>query len=83
MAAGPPARLVVADSGPGLADPGLLDRGRSGAGSTGLGLDIARGAAEVTGGRLRVGPVTSGGPAPGLRVEVSFGEPEPGGSLVP
>ena len=34
--------LVVADAGAGLRDSGVLARGVSGAGSTGLGLDIAR-----------------------------------------
>jgi signal transduction histidine kinase len=75
VAAGPPVSLVVTDSGPGLSDPGLLDRGRSGAGSTGLGLDIARRAAETTGGGLQVGPAMASGPNPGLRVVVSFGTP--------
>ena len=71
---GPPARLVVADEGPGLGDPGLLDRGRSGAGSTGLGLDIARRTAEASGGRLEI-TAGAGGQAGGhgLRVEVTFG----------
>jgi signal transduction histidine kinase len=67
---GPPARLVVADEGPGLGDPGLLDRGRSGAGSTGLGLDIARRTAEASGGGLEV---TAGAGGRGLRVVVTFG----------
>ena len=67
---GPQPHLVVADEGPGLADPGLLDRGRSGAGSTGLGLDIARRAAESVGGGLTVATGASGR---GLRVEVRFG----------
>jgi signal transduction histidine kinase len=67
---GPAARLVVADEGPGLDDPGLLDRGRSGAGSTGLGLDIARRTAEASGGGLEV---TAGSGGRGLRVVVTFG----------
>jgi signal transduction histidine kinase len=41
--------LVVEDDGPGF-DPRLLDRGQSGRGGTGLGLDIARGVAEGSGG---------------------------------
>jgi len=48
------AELVVADRGPGM-DATAVERGRSGAGSTGLGLDIARRAAEQSGGRLRFG----------------------------
>ena len=51
-------------------DPGLLDRGRSGAGSTGLGLDIARRTAEASGGGLEV---TAGSGGRGLRVVVTFG----------
>jgi signal transduction histidine kinase len=54
-------RVVVADDGPGLADPGLVERGRSGAGSTGLGLDVARRTADAAGGRLVVGAGPSGG----------------------
>jgi signal transduction histidine kinase len=73
VVAGPPVQLVVTDGGPGLADPGLLDRGRSGAGSTGLGLDIVRRAAETTGGALEVEPAESGALPPGLRVRVVFG----------
>lgn len=46
--------VQVSDRGPGLpADASA--RGRSGVGSTGLGLDIARRTAEVSGGRLRLG----------------------------
>ncbi|MEU4572902.1 MULTISPECIES: HAMP domain-containing sensor histidine kinase [Nonomuraea] len=45
--------LTVSDDGPGF-DPALLARGTSGAGSTGLGLDIARRTAESCGGRLTV-----------------------------
>ncbi len=70
VTAGPPARLVVADEGPGLSDPVLLERGRSGAGSTGLGLDIVRRTAESTGGTVRVGPSGAGR---GLTVTVTFG----------
>ena len=56
----PPARrrrvLVVADAGPGLRGPTARGRGSSGGGSTGLGLDIARRAAEAAGGRLEIEP---------------------------
>lgn len=66
-------RVVVADDGPGLpgADPsGLAERGRSGAGSTGLGLDVARQAAERAGGRL----VLRSSASRGTRVELDVPE---------
>ncbi len=47
--------VSVTDEGPGLADESLTGRGRSGAGSTGLGLDVAKRTAERAGGRLEVG----------------------------
>ncbi|MFB4316692.1 ATP-binding protein [Actinomadura sp. 21ATH] len=54
--------ILVADAGPGIADPDTaLQRGRSGGGSTGLGLDIARRAAEATGGHLRIHRSVLGG----------------------
>jgi signal transduction histidine kinase len=47
--------IFFADAGPGIGDPGAaLRRGSSGAGSTGLGLDIALRVAESTGGTLRI-----------------------------
>ncbi len=58
-------RIEVADSGPGFglrtdaANP--LERGLSGAGSTGLGLDIARRTAEASGGSLSLGTARGGG----------------------
>jgi signal transduction histidine kinase len=52
--------LVVADEGPGL-PPGQVERGTSGAGSTGLGLDIARRVAQASGGQLRLGDGPDGG----------------------
>jgi signal transduction histidine kinase len=53
------ARLVVADHGPGFAvEP---SRGRSGAGSTGLGLDIARRTTESSGGSMSLKPTAGGG----------------------
>ncbi|MER7767457.1 HAMP domain-containing sensor histidine kinase [Kitasatospora sp. NPDC096140] len=62
--------LVVEDGGPGIQDPGsALSRGVSSGGSTGLGLDIARTAAESTRGRLSIGRSTLGG----ARVEVALG----------
>ncbi|MEV0216232.1 HAMP domain-containing sensor histidine kinase [Micromonospora sp. NPDC050695] len=73
--------LTVADEGPGMPD-GAVRRGASAAGSTGLGLDIARRAAQAGGGRLelrtgpeggaqvllRLGPVRPSGPAVAPRV---------------
>jgi signal transduction histidine kinase len=52
--------VEVADRGPGLPS-GALRRGESGAGSTGLGLDIARRTAEASGGRLLVEDRPGGG----------------------
>src|SRR6202022_4016892 len=53
--------LVVADEGPGF-PPGLRpSRGKSTAGSTGLGLDIARAVAEGCGGRMRTTASHNGG----------------------
>jgi len=54
--------ILVADAGPGISDPeAALKRGSSGGGSTGLGLDIARRAAEATGGHLRIHRSVLGG----------------------
>lgn len=63
--------LTVADAGPGLPAGWRAGRGASGAGSTGLGLDIARRTAEAAGGQLRAGT----GPLGGARIELSFGRP--------
>jgi signal transduction histidine kinase len=61
--------LTVSDAGPGLpGGPGVLARGASGSGSTGLGLDIARRAAERSGGGLDVGRSEAGGLAITLRL---------------
>ncbi|HEY2129530.1 MAG TPA: HAMP domain-containing sensor histidine kinase [Streptosporangiaceae bacterium] len=69
--AGGGAWLVVADAGAGFADPEAARRGRSSAGSTGLGLDIARRIAEASGGTLTVGR----SPAGGGSVTLGFGPP--------
>jgi signal transduction histidine kinase len=47
------ALVTVSDTGSGL-DAAWLERGRSGGGSTGLGLDIARRTAEASGGAMHV-----------------------------
>jgi signal transduction histidine kinase len=66
---GGPVRMWIDDAGPGIVDPGkALRRGDSGAGSTGLGLDIARRLVETTGGNLDIGRAPSGG----ARVELLF-----------
>jgi signal transduction histidine kinase len=62
--------LTVSDEGAGL-PPGLSARGASGAGSTGLGLDIVRRAASAAGGGLELGTDPSGG----TRVTVELGPP--------
>src|SRR5215472_5254076 len=55
--------LVVADDGPGFSGGYPTSRGASGAGSTGLGLDIARRIAESSGGSLTIGRASRGGAA--------------------
>lgn len=65
----------VDDDGDGITDvAAALRRGTSGAGSTGLGLDIARRLAESTGGTLRIGS----SPLGGARVEVVLRRPGSG-----
>lgn len=54
--------LEIDDAGPGIPDGiDALERGESGAGSTGLGLDIARSLAEEAGGSISVGQSRLGG----------------------
>jgi signal transduction histidine kinase len=63
--------LSVTDTGPGFAGADLVRRGASGGQSTGLGLDIARQAAEASGGSLSIKPGNGG------RVVAEFGPPQP------
>jgi signal transduction histidine kinase len=63
------AEVVVADAGPGMPDTAIA-RGRSGGGSTGLGLDIARRTAEASGGGLRLTSSVAG-----TEVVLDLGEP--------
>jgi signal transduction histidine kinase len=65
---GPDIVVVVEDAGPGIADAAVIERGRSGAGSSGLGLDIARSSAEAAGGGLEVGSSPLGGARIALRL---------------
>jgi signal transduction histidine kinase len=69
--------VTVTDAGPGM--PGAaVERGRSGGGSTGLGLDIARRTAEASGGSLRI-ESSPGGTA----VSVELGPPPSGDQPAP
>lgn len=70
--AGGGAWLVVADGGPGFPPGGPVRRGLSRGGSTGLGLDIARRAAEASGGTMTIGRSASGGAS----VTLGLGPPE-------
>ena len=65
------AALVVTDAGPGLPFRLVPARGRSLAGSTGLGLDIVQRAAEESGGRLLLDRAPGGG----AMIIVEFGPP--------
>ncbi|GAA4607924.1 HAMP domain-containing sensor histidine kinase [Actinoallomurus liliacearum] len=68
--------VLVSDAGPGIADPGLmLQRGRSGGGSTGLGLDIVRRLAESTGGELRIDRSAFGGARVGVWLRTTGAQP--------
>ena len=62
-----PTGLFVDDAGPGIADPAKsVQRGVSGAGSTGLGLDIVRKAADTLGGQLVIDRSPLGGARVGI-----------------
>lgn len=63
-------RVEVGDDGPGLVSADLAERGRSGAGSTGLGLDVARRTAERGGGRLVIRPAGAAGGGAGVALEL-------------
>jgi signal transduction histidine kinase len=67
------AYLVVEDAGPGFAADDRLRRGASGGGSTGLGLDIARQTAHVSGGSLTIDRQASG-----ARIVLELGPPVAG-----
>ena len=64
--------LVVEDDGPGFPSGAVRTRGTSGAGSTGLGLDIVARIAEAAGGEMVLGSCASGG----ARVTVALGPPK-------
>ncbi len=68
--------LVVADDGPGFGAADPTRRGQSSAGSTGLGLDIARRIAEASGGTLIIGRSASGGGSVTLELGSPAGPPE-------
>jgi signal transduction histidine kinase len=76
--AGGGARLVIVDDGPGLPETPVPRRGQSGAGSTGLGLDIVRRGAVASGGGLTLGS----GPDGGAMVTLELGPP-PGVAQAP
>jgi signal transduction histidine kinase len=61
--------LTLVDDGPGFADLSFKQRGESGAGSTGLGLDIVARTAQRTGGGMAVGTSRDGG----AEISVRFG----------
>ncbi|BBH65224.1 two-component sensor histidine kinase [Actinoplanes sp. OR16] len=70
--------LLVDDAGPGIPDPeNAVKRGFSGAGSTGLGLDIVRRAAETVRGQLVIDRSPLGGARVGFLLHQAPAEPEP------
>ena len=69
--------LTIQDDGPGFADPSVMQRGHSGAGGTGLGLDIVGRTAERAGGGMEV----TASPSGGARIDVLFGGRVPSSRL--
>jgi len=69
--------LLISDDGPGFADLSVPQRGQSGAGSTGLGLDIVARTAERTGGGMALGTTGDGG----AEISVTFGLPSQNGGI--
>jgi signal transduction histidine kinase len=67
--------LAVEDAGQGLS-PDFVERGVSGAGGTGLGLDIARRTAEDHGGAFRIGRSAAGGARIALEFPTTGPPPE-------
>ncbi len=65
--------IIVEDHGAGLGESDLAHRGRSGAGSTGIGLDVARRTTRQVGGTVEIGNSSAGG----ARIVMTF----PGWSL--
>ncbi|HEU5421420.1 MAG TPA: HAMP domain-containing sensor histidine kinase [Streptosporangiaceae bacterium] len=73
--------ISVEDRGPGFPAGDPVARGASGGGSTGLGLDIARQAAEASGGSLSAGPRPAGtGPAGARGARCEAGSAGAGGA---
>ena len=68
--------VAVEDAGPGLS-PDLVERGVSGAGGTGLGLDIARRTAEGHGGVFRISRAAAGGARIAMELPTTGPPPEP------
>jgi len=64
------ATVILEDDGPGYPSGSVIARGASSAGSTGLGLDIVRRAAERSGGRVTLTSSATGG----ARMEISLGK---------
>jgi signal transduction histidine kinase len=70
--------LLVDDAGPGIPDPeNAVKRGFSGAGSTGLGLDIVRRASETVRGQLVIERSPLGGARIGFLLHGGPDQPEP------